>query len=250
MSSIPENHYRTWAEVSSSTWVMSTDYIRFWAEKILQEMPAKAKMRLCDIGAGNCALASQLVQHSDLEIEMMCVDPLVAPQADLPSCINTVKKDTESFFKENNRLFDGIFFKQSLHHIESSQWPHLFTELFDALQYLGRVVILTMPNTIEYPMFEAARKEFKKKQLSRYRVIELLQKAKFKVRKKPVDYKIKISTENFYNAIKNRFISDLSPFSDEQLSEGIEEIKQQYLENQTEFILLDRLWVITAEKIL
>jgi hypothetical protein len=107
---------------------------------------------------------------------------------------------------------------------------------------------MTMPETILYPMFKAAVRNFERGQIKHRTIASGLGKAGFTVTETPGDYPVRISWSRYCGAVRERFISDLRPFSSEEIEAGLSEV-QNHLRSSREMRFYDRLVAFTGTKV-
>lgn len=224
---------------------MTEKYFDFWASRILERFKKNDSLKLCDVGAGTGALATSLIRCSS-SISVDCVEPIVVPPEPCGEGIRYIKKDACEFFRSClPRFYDGIIFKQSFHHVDPIHWPNVLADIGKTLSPSGKLLILTMPERIEYPSFELVRKKFSENQLSHQKLKLSLEQAGFDVIINPVDYPVRLSKEEFLSAYRSRFISDLRELSDFEIESGLAEMVETFsISNVVEFS--DRLWIFEA----
>ena len=242
-------HYQKWSREAAHSWVLSPDYTKFWAEAVQNRLDLHAGQSLCDLGAGNGSLANEIQRQCKGGIEITCVEPHVPPEP-IERGIRSVPCDGVAFVKQlSTEAYNHVLMKQVLHHIPETNWKPIFEKISRALRASGKLLILTMPEDIEYPMFGAAKKVFRNGQVQHHRVLEVMQSAGFQTHAEPIDYQIHLSTEYFFNCIRGRFISELARFTDQEIEEGIQEIRQQEELQKESFLLTDRLWALVGMKV-
>ena len=114
-----------------------------------------------------------------------------------------------------------------------SQNQKLITNLFNRLNAGGIFLLMLLPPTIEYPLFESAKKSYEKLQ-PHYRELEdIFDRVGFKTEVSFVKYPLSLNKDKYLRMVKNRYMSLLSMFSDEEISQGIKEMKAKYSEQLT-----------------
>ncbi len=242
-------HYQRFANLSHSGWIHRASYWKFWSGRLIELLSLSKADRILDLGGGCGDLALALKKRIRFRHEIVCVDPSEAMLAVAKEAgLKTIHAKAEVFARSAPRAsFDRIIMKQMIHHIPSSKRNSLYRELHGILAPGGRVAILTMPETILYPMFQAAIDGFEKKQIKHASLARGLSASGFRVEIHPCDYPVRISWERFASAVRERFISDLRPFSDSEIERGLREIRRQTGEKK-QLYFHDRLVVFLGFK--
>lgn len=130
------------------------------------------------------------------------------------------------FFKRKIH-FDKILFKEVIHHINNRS--ELWNNLYNSLNSKGKFLIITRPQNIKIPLFNKAKEKFKKNQPD---YIDLINEAKlynFNVKFLLDDISFQVGKEKWYQMLKDRFMSDLSTFTDEEIENGIAELEDELI---------------------
>jgi SAM-dependent methyltransferase len=249
MSEFIEKHYREFAGESRSCWIHRKGYADFWAGFLVSEMNLVRRDRILDLGGGKGDLSKALASKLAPVRKITCVDPsqLMLDRVKNPSvkveCGNAI--DFLSASKEGS--FDAIIMKQVIHHIAPRGRKELYELIYRALSPGGRVAVLTMPETIMYPMFRAAVKGFENAQIRHSSLSKGIGKAGFSLKVLNGDYPVRISWEKYSEAVRERYISDLRCFSYSRIERGLEEVKKS-LKNPARLFFHDRLVTFIGTK--
>lgn len=241
------SHYQVWAERNQDSWVLSEDYFNFWSTQIAQKLNVQAGETLCDIGAGTGRIANQIALKTKAKI--ICIEPQteMAQMAEALG-LSVISLNGEAYCTAAaESMCDRILIKQAFHHLVSSRPETLLSAMYRMLRPGGAGLILTMPPTILYPMFEAARRQFEKTQLNQEVLYQQLKQAGFHVAEGVIDYPVELSKEKFFQNIRSRFISTLSDFSEAEIEAGIQEIRYQHGDPDT-YTFNDRLHSVLFTK--
>ena len=93
----------------------------------------------------------------------------------------------------------------------------------------GKIIILSLdPNKNEIPTFSLMKKNLKISLNKDERLFNLIFKNKTKIIVKKFTYEVQILKIKYLHMIRNRYISTLLNFTNEQINEGIIEIKNNY----------------------
>ncbi len=131
-------------------------------------------------------------------------------------------------FSSQSKFFDKILVKEMIHHLNKEEQEQLIKNLFTRLNNNGRFLLILLPPTIEYPLFEAALQRYEELQPNYKFLAELFKQVGFKTEVDFVKYPLNISKIKYLKMVENRYMSLLSSFSDREIIEGINEIKSKY----------------------
>ena len=93
----------------------------------------------------------------------------------------------------------------------------------------GKIIILSLdPKKNEIPTFSLMKKNLKISLNKDERLFDLIFKNKTKIIVKKFTYEVQILKIKYLQMIRNRYISTLLNFTNEQINEGIIEIKNNY----------------------
>ena len=82
---------------------------------------------------------------------------------------------------------------------------------------------------IDFPFFKKAIKSWAKSRNPDFKLIEDMQKAGFQnVKKTRQDYTLRISKKDWCTQVRGRFWSHLSKFTEKEMDEGTQEIRDNY----------------------
>jgi len=245
--SVISEHYRKFATCSHHSWIHSKAYNDFWARAIVENLTLTHTDRILDLGAGRGELSAAITELLEPVSGIVCVDQSTEMLARSNGMIPVAADALEYLKHAPGGAFSAIIMKQVIHHVPEAERPVLFRELFRVTSANGRVVILTMPETIEYPMISEAAERFRRNQIRHSTIFEGLTMAGFNFRRVPADFPVRIPWNDFADAIRERFISDLHPFSASEIESGLVQLHQT-LKSPTELSFNDRLVMFIGMK--
>jgi ubiquinone/menaquinone biosynthesis C-methylase UbiE len=239
------NHFDSIAEVFNRIWYFSDDYKDFVIRHILEDLSLSPEDILVDIGGGTGTFTSRLANEANLT-KAYCVEPSssMCIEAKKLENITAVCCDAHDFLASHTP-FSKILFKEVIHHIPMR--AEFWKILYDSLQSGGKILIITRPQKIDFPFFEAAKVEFARNQPPFTLVETELKACGFEVKITPRNHTFTLAKESWYEMLRHRFMSDLGIFSDEEIEEGILEIEAHEKGNET-LDIIDNLIFITATK--
>ncbi len=100
---------------------------------------------------------------------------------------------------------------------------------------------------ISEDLFDKAKDKFRENQPNYMDLINEVKKDNFEIKTYKDDFGFQLDKEKWYQMIKDRFMSDLSEFSNEEIDEGIAELEKKLIGNTLEII--DEIIFIYGKKI-
>ncbi len=227
-----QNHYRQLAHDYDDLWTYTPNFVKFIAQNIIAQLNLQFTDKLADLGCGTGIFAKEIANQIKLKYPIVCVDSSPEMLEQIPSNDTYKPLVMDAIdFSSQGYIFDKIFIKEMIHHISNKQ--KLITNLFNRLNAGGIFLLILLPPTIEYPLFESAKKSYEKLQ-PHYRELEdIFDRVGFKTEVSFVKYPLSLNKDKYLRMVKNRYMSLLSMFSDEEISQGIQEKKEKYSEQLT-----------------
>lgn len=242
-----KNHYKNIAKIYDNLWSYSPIYIQFLTSKIIEHLQLTPTDILVDIGCGTGIYSKEILNQIQLQQPIICVDPAAEMLAKIPenSGLKPVVIDGVEFSAKPG-TYNKIFLKEAIHHIEEKSL--LFQNLWQRLTPGGIFLLLLLPPTIDYPLFEKALQLYEKTQPHYQEMTKLLQQIGFVVNINIVEYPLELAKNKYFQMVKNRYMSLLSRFDDAELAAGLKEMEAKY-QNQSVLKFSDRMVFITAKKL-
>jgi len=239
------NHFDSIAEVFNRIWYFSDDYKDFVIHHIREDLSLTPEDILVDIGGGTGTFTSRLADEAHLT-HAYCVEPSssMCSEAAKHENITAVCCDANDFLASHTP-FSKMLFKEVIHHIPNR--AEFWKTLYASFQNGGKLLIITRPQEIKFPFFEAAKVEFARNQPPFSMVEAELKASGFEVKAIPRSHTFSLSKESWYEMLRHRFMSDLRVFSDQEIEKGIAEIEENQKGNEN-IDIIDNLIFITATK--
>ncbi|NES81144.1 MAG: methyltransferase domain-containing protein [Moorea sp. SIO2B7] len=246
MSDRIQNHYQNIASIYDDLWFYSEYFINFFASKIIEYLNLSTTDILVDLGCGTGIYSKGILKQINLQNPIVCVDPSdnMLSKIALNSGMNPVNMDGITFSSQPG-TYNRILIKEAIHHIEEKKL--LFNNLLQRLANGGILLLLLLPPTIDYPLFRKALSLYEQTQPHYQDMANLLQEVGFDVAIDFVDYPLKFSKEQYLNMVKNRYMSLLSRFDDQEIAAGIAELEEKY-KNKSTIEFIDSMVFIKASK--
>lgn len=192
-----QEHYQKLANQYDDFWANSSEFIYFLTQAIIENLQLKLTDVLVDLGCGTGIYSKAIRTQINLENKIICVDPSDKMLEKIPnnSYYQTVVKDAIEFAHEPGN-YDKILIKEMIHHINDKE--KLLTGLFNRLHDQGILLIILLPPTIEYPLFQQALSVYESVQPHYNNLVNLCEKIGFKTTVNFIDYHVSISKEKYF----------------------------------------------------
>lgn len=211
----------------NKTWLSSKKYINYFNEFILKQIRLDKDSKILDIGCGRGKIIANLSNKLRLYDKPIGID--IENHNDKSKGIIFKKIDAFSFIFKTKLSFDLILIKQTIHLLEKKQAIKLLDICKKRLNPNGKIIILNIdPKRNEIPTFSLMKKRLKISLNKDEKFLKLILKNKDKVVIKKFIYEVKILKNKYLQMIRNRYISTLLNFTDEQIKHGLREIKKEY----------------------
>ena len=129
--------------------------------------------------------------------------------------------------------YDAILLKEVLHHVEDR--AAVIDGLARLLRPGGRMLVVMLPTEISYPLFAAALRVFADRQPDPAEIAGEMRSAGLRAEVNYLAYPLTFPTERYLQMVRNRYMSLLSAFDDEQLEAGVAEIRRAHPEDEISF---------------
>ena len=211
----------------NKTWLSSEKYISSFNKFILKQVSLDKHSRILDIGCGRGKILGNLSNKLKLSKKPIGLD--LENHKDKDKKIIFKKIDALSFVSKTKITFDLILIKQTIHLLKKKQAIKLLSICKDKLNPKGKIIILSLdPKRNEIPTFTLMKKKLRISLNKDEKLFNLIFKNRAKMNVKKFTYKVKILKNKYLQMIKNRYISTLLNLTDEQIKDGIIEIKNDY----------------------
>ena len=219
-------HYDTIATTYHQSWFYTHEsaYERWMLNHIIRYALFSKHHTFCDLGGGTGRFAHLIHQTIGFEHPVICVDSssqmLTCTQNVIPVC-----KTMEDYVSHSPQRFDRILIKEAIHHV--SGVCDFFKSLYHCLQPDGKVILVTRPQHISYPIPEKARSIWADTQPSVSVYTNTLRESGMSsVNVYTHEFPIKLSKTEWLKMIQARIWSVFSEeyFTDEELTNAIQEI--------------------------
>ena len=211
----------------NKTWLSSVKYINSFNQFILKQANLDKHSRILDIGCGRGKILGNLSNKLKLSKKPLGLD--IENHKDKSKKIIFKKVDALSFVSKTKLTFDLILIKQTIHLLKKKQAKKLLSICKNKLNPNGKIIILSLdPKKNEIPTFPLMKEKLRISLNKDEKLFDLIFKNKSKLNIKKFTYEVKILKNKYLQMIRNRYMSTLLNFTDEELKNGIIEIKNDY----------------------
>ena len=211
----------------NKTWLSSKAYINSFNSFLLKKKKINKNSIILDIGCGRGKIFGSLSRKLKLINKPIGVDPV--SHKDVNNLIDFRNEDAFKFFKTNQNKFDLIMIKQSLHFFNIDKRKKLIKLCKGNLKKNGLLIIFSL-NTVnnEIPCFKLMKQKLNKGLEKDLRMLKSVCKLLKNYKIDKFKFKVSITKKKYIQMLKQKYISCLVNLSNNQIIEGIDEIKDTY----------------------
>jgi ubiquinone/menaquinone biosynthesis C-methylase UbiE len=229
------DHYTGLASHYDEYYRYSDDYVNYFTEKIADDLAIKKRETVVEVGSGTGIFAREILKKFPT-IQMVCVDnnSLMLNKND-DERIMQICQDAVEFSRERIS-YDKVYMKEFIHHIPREKRINLFKGLYNQLNDNGSVLILIEPGQLNYPLFDEALWRFERQQPSHLQIINELNLAGFTTSFNVRSYPISLPKSKYIEMVRNRYMSVLECFTDDELEKGVRYISETQRSEELEYL--------------
>jgi ubiquinone/menaquinone biosynthesis C-methylase UbiE len=223
------DHYDQLAATYDQNWAHSPAFVDWMTGCILARLRLASGDIAADIGCGTGLYARGLAQHA---AAVVCVDASAAMLAHVPASARmaSVAAPVQEVAAGRASLpydqFDAMLLKEMLHHVGDR--AAVIGGLARLLRPGGRMLVVMLPTQISIPLFAAALERFTAGQPDPDQIAAAMRAAGLHTELTYDSFPLMFPTDRYLQMVRNRYMSLLSSFSDDQLEAGIAEIAQAH----------------------
>jgi cyclopropane fatty-acyl-phospholipid synthase-like methyltransferase len=216
-----------------SSWLSSKEYFAKLSNQLIKSLDLHEEIKILDVGCGRGYLLRSLANKANLINIPLGVEP-VKHEGPIPHHIKIINSSINSFLDNNNIKFDVVILKQVLHLLNQNEREYFYYKVKKHLYDNAKIVFIHMNDQTEIPQFPIMKNRLKKSLNSHQYLSEELIK-NFKLLKiDNFNYNVNISSKEYLEMIRNKYISVILDLNEEEIEKGIEFIKKHY-PNQLSF---------------
>ena len=211
----------------NKTWLSSPSYIHFFNKFLIYNAKLTQSSKILDIGCGRGNILGDLYSKLKLKTKPLGLD--VEDHDDKDRRINFKKIDAINFLKKNNKDFDLILIKQTIHLLKINDIKKLLYFCKKKLNYNGRIIIFTLdPHQNQIPTFSLMKKKLTSSLARDKKILKLISKlCPQKIVRKFI-FDVEVSKKKYIKMIKNKYISVLLKMSSKKIFKGVDELNLKY----------------------
>jgi ubiquinone/menaquinone biosynthesis C-methylase UbiE len=211
----------------NKTWLSSNAYINSFNKFLIQNTKLNYESKILDIGCGRGKILENLSNKLNLINKPIGLD--LENHKDKSKKMIFKKIDALTYVKKTKFTFDLILIKQTIHLLKKKQAIKLLSICKSILNPNGKIIILSLdPSKNEIPTFQLMKKKLKNSLKKDEKLFNLIFKNQNKIIIKKFVFNVQISKTKYIQMIKSRYISTLLNFTNQQLNNGLIEIKKDY----------------------
>jgi len=236
---VTDEHYQRIAETYERNWADRPEYVVWMADRIMSWLRPSPGDRIADIGSGTGLFLSKLLDAASPQTPILCVDPsqhmldLLPDDARLSPVRATAEQIAAGEVPIRYDQVDAFVFKEAIHHVKDI--PGTLRGLAARLAPGGRILIVTLPPRLEYPLFPEALDRFAANQPDPAGIAEAMRAAGLRTEHRFEEYAVTIDREQWIGLVRNQWMSVLSTFSPEEIDEGVEAIRLRHPEHELRY---------------
>ena len=229
------DHYTGLASHYDEYYRYSDDYVNYFTEKIVEDLAIRKRETVVEVGSGTGIFAKEILSKIPT-IQMICVDNnSLMLNKNNDERITQICQDAVEFSQEKIS-YDKVYMKEFIHHIPREKRISLFKGLYNQLNNNGSILILIEPGQLNYPLFDEALWRFESQQPSHLQIINELNLAGFTTTFNVRSYPISLPKTKYIEMVRNRYMSVLECFSDDELEKGVKSISESQRSAEVEYL--------------
>lgn len=209
---------------------------------------------LLDLGSGTGNLAHSIKKQAKLRHNVICVEPneMMVSVASHLEGINVIQTTAQEFATKaitSVPHFNKVLIAFCSHHFTDSR-ELVFSKLSEALPQGGLILIIDRQREPALPLFQKALEKHRQahaNDLCSEQYSILAQPLGFVVNSNDMVLRYTVTKQLWYRTLRERFISYLYWFTDEQLEDGIKELEAIY-STTNEILIKDSIVIHTLIK--
>ena len=218
------NELKNW---DNNTWLSSSAYINSFNTFLLKKKKLNKKSKILDIGCGRGKIFGVLSRKLKLTNKPIGIDPVI--HKDVDKSIDFRSEDIFKFFKSNQKKFDLIMIKQTLHFFNNNERTKLIKICKNNLKKNGALIIFSLiTENNEIPCFKLMKQKLNRGLERDSRMLSTTSKLLIDYQVDIFKFKVSMTKVKYIKMLKQKYISCLVNLNKDQISTGINEIKKLF----------------------
>lgn len=235
-----DGHYAWIASSYDDTWSNRSEYLAWMSTHITSRLQVSSGDRIGDVGAGTGLFLSRLAECASEQAPVLCIDPSAETLERLPedTRLRPIQGTAEDVAAGRVALpyaqLDAILIKETIHHV--TDLPGTMRGLTTLLAPGGRMLVVTLPPQLDYPLFQAALDRFAGMQPEPESIADAMRAGGLEAECTVEEFPVIVNRDRYIDLVDNRWMSVLSTFTAEELAAGLDEMRRRYHQGQLRFI--------------
>lgn len=231
-------HYDRLADRFNAHWAHTPQFVSWMSARIIDRLTSGPGDRALDLGCGTGLYSHCLAERAG---HTVCVDPSRKMLDQLPDSPilfpvqATAEQITDGTVALERQRFDVVLAKEMLHHVPRLKRPEVLRGMTRLLSPHGRLLIILMPPTIDHPLFDAALHRYRRHPIDPAKVEAVLTADGLGVEVTVGTFRLAIDKQRWLDMIRDRYMSLLAKFDDQELESGVAEVDARHAEPVLEF---------------
>lgn len=232
-------HYNRLAEKYDENWAHRLDYVDWMAERIAERLRLQKGERMLDLGSGTGLFLKEIVKNATPETPIICADPFQSMLDQVPddpryrTLCASAEDITSGAVPLPYETLDVVGCKETIHHVKDI--PGTLKWLVERLNPGGRILLVSLPPRLEYPIFTAALDRFAENQPDPDKLAADMRAAGLRAELTYEEWPVTVDREAYIDLVRRQWMSVLSTFSEAEIEEGVKEIRERYPEGAIHF---------------
>jgi ubiquinone/menaquinone biosynthesis C-methylase UbiE len=235
-----DEHYENIAGQYDDTWAHRPEYLSWMSDHSARRLDMVPGGQVADIGAGTGLFLGRLAEEASPDKPILCIDPSQPMLDHLPDDprLQPIRATAEDVAAGRVALpyeqLDGILIKETIHHV--TDLAQTMRGLADLLVPGGRILVVSLPPRLEYPLFQAALDRFAANHPEPETIANTMRAAGLETEVSYEEYPITVDRDHWIELMGRQWMSVLHSFSDDEIAAGQDEVRRRHPERELQFV--------------
>ena len=211
----------------NQTWLSSKNYIYQFNNFLNKRVRFNKNTKILDIGCGRANIISNLQKIYKFQEKPIGLD--IVENKGIKKNIIFKKIDGHDYLKGKKEKYDLILLKQTIHFFSSSKLKMLINIAKKRLKRGGKLLIFSLKTkNNKIPCFKKMRQKLDRSLKRDEKLFKIIKKKLKRTNESNFNFKVNISKKKYLKMVKLRYISCLLDLKNNEILEGISELKYKY----------------------